>query len=150
VQYRNKKGKINFFDLPSSYDELISSDSESEDYLNFVDSDETFEDEFCNDPHCTDCKECDRSDPDICRCNAVRMMKTDYDEINKNIFSQMMVASDPQIKNMYKTLSSEHLNKAPSDSKKATTKGYVPPDSLFSVEALTRQFRNEDFGEDFP
>ena len=53
VQYRNKKGKINSFDLPSSCDELVSSDSESENELNFVDSDESSDEEFCNDPHCT-------------------------------------------------------------------------------------------------
>ena len=36
LSYRNKKGKINFFDLPSSCDEIISSDLESENDLNFV------------------------------------------------------------------------------------------------------------------
>lgn len=52
-EYRNKKGKINFFDLLSSCDELISSDSESEHDLNFVYSEDTSEDEYCRGPHCT-------------------------------------------------------------------------------------------------
>lgn len=78
------------------------------------------------------------------------MMKSDYDETSRNIFAQMMNAAKPQIKNMYKSLLTEHLKQGPAESKKSPNKGYVPPATLFSVEALTRQFRNEDFGEDLP
>ena len=77
-------------------------------------------------------------------------MKTDYDETSKNIFAQMIAATDPQMKDMYRSLLTEHLKKTPSNLKNSPNKGYVPPATLFSVEALTKQFRNEDFGEDMP
>jgi hypothetical protein len=109
----------------------FDSDSESENELNFVDSDESSDEEFCNDPHCTECKYCDCDDLDICTCNAVRMMKTDYDEISKNIFAQMMAATDPQMKEMYRSLLTEHLKKPPSTSWNSPNKGYVPPATLF-------------------
>jgi len=150
MSYRNKKGKVNFFDLPSSCDELLSFDSETENELNHVYSDTSFNEERCRDPHCTECRDCDCSDPYICNCNAVRMMRTDDDEISRNLLKQMMVATDPQIKEMYKSLLTDHLTKIPSSSKKSPNKGYVPPASLFSVEDLTQQFRKEDFGEDLP
>ena len=68
----------------------------------------------------------------------------------RSYFTQMIAATDPQIKEMYKTLLMHHLKQSPSKPKDQPNKGYVPPASLFSVEALTRQFRNEDFGEDLP
>ena len=74
------------------------------------------------------------------------MMKNEEDEMSRNLFTQMMATSDPQLKEMYKTLLMDHINKA-SRGKSTAQKGYVPPASLFSVEALTRQFRNEEFGE---
>ena len=52
VTYRNKKGKVNFFDLPSSCDELLTSESDSDNDLNIMYSDE----EFCRDPHCIECR----------------------------------------------------------------------------------------------
>ena len=78
------------------------------------------------------------------------MIRIDDDEISRNLLKQMMVATDPQIKEMYKSLLTDHLTKIPSSSKKSPNKGYVPPASLFSVEDLTQQFRKEDFGEDLP
>jgi len=138
MSYRNKKGKVNFFDFPSSCDEFLSSDSEKENKLNHVYYDTSSDEELCRDPHCTKCRDCDCSDPDICNCNAVRMMRTDDDEISRNLLTQMMAATDPQIKEMYKSLLTDHLTKIPSSSKKSPNKGYVPHASLFSVEALTR------------
>ena len=56
MSYKNKKEKVNYFDLPSSCDELLTSDSESENELHFINSDDSSsEEEFCRDPHCTEC-----------------------------------------------------------------------------------------------
>lgn len=148
IAYKNKKGKVNYFDLPSSCDELISSDLESENELNFADDSSSEEEEYCREPYCTNCNDCNCSDPDVCKCNMISMMKSEDDEISRNLFTQMMAASDQQLKEMYRSMLTDHLSKK--TSKSSSNRGYVPPTSLFSVEALTRQFKNEEFGEDLP
>ena len=78
------------------------------------------------------------------------MMKNgESNEQARNIFTQMTAATDPQLKDMYKELLINHLN-SKTAKQSNPNRGYVPPASLFSVEALTRQFRQEDFGEDLP
>ena len=77
------------------------------------------------------------------------MKSTETDEQTINLFAQIMAATNPQLKEMYKELLLSNLN-SKLVRQSNPNKGYVPPASLFSVEALTRQFRQEDFGEDLP
>lgn len=131
IVYRNKKEKVNFFDLPSSYDELINSESESENDVNYGDEPSSLEGDICRDPYCIECKDFECSDPDVCNCNALRMMKTDDEETSRNLFAQMMAATDQQLKDMYKTLLMDHLKQVPSSVKNQPNKGYVPPATLY-------------------
>ena len=71
------------------------------------------------------------------------------EEQTRNLFAQMMPATDPQLKEMYKELLVNQLSSKPEKQNNPNI-GNVPPASLFSVEALTRKFRQEDFGEDLP
>lgn len=61
----------------------------------------------------------------------------------------MMATTDPQLKEMYKELLVNQLSSKLAKHNNPN-RGYVPPASLFSVEAFTRQFRQEYFGEDLP
>ena len=153
IFYRNKSGKVNYLNFPDSCEEITS--EEESDYVNRFDCDSnTFDsdEEYCNDPHCEECfkDDCDFNDPDVCQCHSINMMKqSKADEQTRNFFTQMMAATDPQLKDMYKELLLTKLNSRPPNQNNPN-RGYVPLASLFSVEALTRQFRQEDFGEDLP
>jgi len=129
---------------------LISSESYLENDLNYAYYSSSSEEEIYRDPHYIECRDYECSDPDVCNCNAARMTKIDYEETSRNLFTQMMAGTDPQLKEMYKTLLMDHLKQVHSSLKNQPHKGYVPPATLFSVEALTRKFRNEEFGEDLP
>ena len=125
--YKNKKGKVNYFNLPSDYEESVSSSStsDSDEELNRLDdSSDDSGDELCLDPHCTECyDECQCSDPDVCRCNSINMMHGDTDETSRSLFTQMISANDPQMKEMYKDLLMKHLQK-PLAKKENPSKGY--------------------------
>ena len=102
--YRNKSGKVNYMNLPDSCDELTC--EEESDNVNRFDSDTSnFDEEYCNDPHCEECfkDNFDCSDPDVCQCHSINMMKqSETDEQTRNLFTQMMAATDPQLQDMYK------------------------------------------------
>ena len=100
---KKKIGKVNCFEEYDSYES--SSDDESEGVNQVEQSESSSENDICEDPHCPECHdECACSDPDICRCNSVHMMKNDNDETSRTLFTQMMSATDPQIRDMYKKL----------------------------------------------
>lgn len=71
------------------------------------------EDEYCNDPHCVECfkDNYDCSDPDVCQCYSLNMMKQPTtEEQTRNFFAQMMAAIDPHLKEIYKELMVNQLN----------------------------------------
>jgi len=54
----------------------------------------------------------------------ISMMKSEDDEIRKNLLTQMMAASDQQLKEMYRFMLTDHLSKK--TSKSSSNRGYFP------------------------
>jgi len=81
----------------------------------------------------------------------------DYDELSRNYLTQMVNFDDPKLKEMYKGLLMTHLQQSKSQQYQEQQKSqinhqhsYIPSTTLFSVDGLTRQFRQQTIEDDLP